>query len=475
MRKALLYLAALTVASSVVFLVTYLFGRHSTLEAEMERLTAPRVAPAPGKPRGIPSLQRIEAPPEASAPPPAPVGEPLGEGIVVTRSPLEAPGMVIVADLPALASFPGGGARPIAGGLAAFLSRPPAGLKVGLRALAGAEGECGATDGISGLGSWGGGELARALDAGSGLGRGPRNPARAVEAAAEDLAAVPGERFTVIMAGGEEGCHVDLCGSAPPPGGSAQRIHVLLLAAPPEPGTEPGMPESGSRVTPPPVFEPEWAPPYRCLAERTGGSVSAVSSPEEAEAALRRLAGDLEAAVVVKALHYTGQEVVGISPGGEAGWGASLRRSADSGAQVRESEVYPAAFAVPGGVYVVKSRYGGQGRTAAVAVAPGERAEVRVTFATGEVFLRAFDASGGEIVGDSAGFRCAWGADVFPRKGDDGLPVASTCSFPARLELSPGNYRVRARWKGIERIVDEVTVEAGASAVRAVSFGEDKQ
>jgi hypothetical protein len=148
---------------------------------------------------------------------------------------------------------------------------------------------------------------------------------------------------------------------------------------------------------------------------------------------------------------------------------------ADAGAPARESEIYPAAFAVPGGVYVVKSRYGGQERTAAVAVAPGERAEVRVVFPTGELFLRALDAAGGEIVGDSTGFRCAWGADVFAGEGDDVRPVASTCSFPARLELSPGSYRVRARWKGIERVVDEVTVEAGASAVRAVSFGEDEQ
>jgi hypothetical protein len=235
------------------------------------------------------------------------------------------------------------------------------------------------------------------------------------------------------------------------------------------------MPEAGSEATPPPVFEPEWAAPYRCLAERTGGSVSTVSTPEATEAALRRLAADLEAAVVVKAFHYTGQEVVGISPGGEAGWGASVRRSTEDGAPAQEVELYPAAFAVPSGVYVVKSRYGGQERTAAVSVAPGERAEVRVTFATGELFLQALDAAGGEIVGDSAGFRCAWGADVLSREGDDARPVASTCSFPARLELSPGTYRVRARWKGIERIVDEVTVEAGASAVRAVSFGEDKQ
>jgi len=31
---------------------------------------------------------------------------------------------------------------------------------------------------------------------------------------------------------------------------------------------------------------------------------------------------------------------------------------------------------------------------------------------------------------------------------------------------------VRARWKGLERVIDEVTVEAGASSVRVVSFGK---
>ena len=53
--------------------------------------------------------------------------------------------------------------------------------------------------------------------------------------------------------------------------------------------------------------------------------------------------------------------------------------------------------------------------------------------------------------------------------------VASTCSFPSRLELAPGVYRVRARWKGLERFVDEVAVEGGASTVRVVSFGADEQ
>jgi hypothetical protein len=122
---------------------------------------------------------------------------------------------------------------------------------------------------------------------------------------------------------------------------------------------------------------------------------------------------------------------------------------------------------------VLTGRYGGQEKTAAVAVAPGERAEVRISFPTGELFVQALDAGGGEIVGDSAGFRCAWGTEVLQgAEGAEGV-VASTCSFPSRLELAPGVYRVRARWKGLERLVEEVAVEGGASTVRVVSFGAE--
>lgn len=480
MRRAGLYLAALTVAAIAVFLATYLLGRHPSLEAELERLTSPRTAPDPGRTKGIPSLQPAEVPPEAAVAPLDPGGEPLGAGILVSRSALEPAGMVIVADVPALGMVPRDDAPAFSGGLEAFLSRPPAGTRIGLRALAGAAGECAATDVLSGLGQRSGGELAKALDAAAGLGHGPRNPARAAQAAAEDLASVAGERCVVVVAGGEEECRADLCGPAPPPGGSAQRIHVLLLAPRLPPGADPGMPDAGSDGTLQPVFEPAWAAPYRCLADRSGGTVATVSSPADFEAALRRIAGTLESAVVVRGFHYTGQEVRGVSPGGEAGWGATLHPGTGAGsgstdgaeAQTFESELYPAAFAVAHGVHVVKARYAGQERTAAVAVAAGERAEVRVTFETGELFLQALDAAGREIVGDSAGFRCAWGADVFAAGSEESPSVASTCSFPARLELAPGAYRVHARWKGIERVIGEVSVEAGASVVRVVSFGK---
>jgi hypothetical protein len=203
--------------------------------------------------------------------------------------------------------------------------------------------------------------------------------------------------------------------------------------------------------------------------------MASVSTPADLEGALRRIAGSLEAAVVVRGFHFNGQEIKGVSPGGAGGWGAALATGpgAAGGARDFESEALPAAFAVPQGVYVLKTRFAGQERTAAVAVGAGERAEVRVTFTSGVLFLQALDAAGGEIVGDSAGFSCAWGADVFPAGDEEAPAVASTCSFPARLELAPGTYRVRTRWKGLERVIEEVAVEAGASSLNTVSFGKD--
>jgi hypothetical protein len=474
MRRTLLYLAGLALAATAIFFSTYFFGRHTTLEGELERLTAPRAAPPSAKTQGIPSLQQAEPAPTPEQPP-APAdagGQPLGDGVLAWRSPLEAPGLVVVFDGTALRGSPGDEASPLPG-LSAFLTRPPSGLAIGLRALAGAAGECAGTDLVKLPGVWGPGELRAAFEAASGLGLGPRNPARATEAAAADLGTVPGERAVVILSGGEDGCGADLCGSAPPPGGSAQRVHVILLAPRPVPGAEPGMPEAGTGATPAPVFEPAWAAPYRCLAERSGGSVSVASTSTELEGALRRIAGTMESAVVVRAFHGAGQEIRGISPDGAGAWGASLRPAGGEAAPLREAALFPAAFAVPAGVYVIKGRFSGQEKTAAVAVAPGERAEVRVSFVTGEVFVQALDAAGGEIVGDSAGFRCAWGAQVLQGEDGEERVAAETCSFPSRFELAPGVYRVRARWKGVERLVEEVAVEGGASVVRTVSFGAD--
>lgn len=480
-REALVYVCSLVVAAVGVFSATYFFGRHTTLEEELERLASGRArAPVADRKEGIPSLQQREEP-LAPLPQGKPEGEPLGEGILAVRAPLEQPGLVLVVDLPVLAadlsSEPGerAGSASLRQGLEAFLARPPAGLAVGLRALAGAGGECGGTDLVRAPGPGGAGELAGALEAAHGLGLGPRNPLMAAGAAVGDLGAVPGEHAIVILAGDAEGCVSGLCGADAPPGGAAARVHLLLLAQPPEPGAEPDMPEAGTAATPAPVFDPPWAAPYRCLAERTGGTVAAVSTAAELEGALRRIAADLEAAVAVRAFRGTGEEIRGISPGGEAGWGVLLRPAGEGGeGGARMAELFPASFSLPGGVYVLKGRYGGQEKTAAVAVAPGERAEIRISFPTGELFVQALDAGGGEIVGDSAGFSCAWGAEVLlGGEGEEGEErvVSRTCSFPSRLELAPGVYRVRARWKGLERWVEEAVVEGGASTVRVVSFG----
>jgi hypothetical protein len=469
MRRTVVYLLCLAAAALAVFLATYFLGRHSTLEAELERITAPRPAsPTAGKSRGIPSLQPVEAPQGAPAPQPLPGSEPLGEGILVTRSPLEPPGMVIVADLPALTAA----SRE---GLVAFLRQPPDGLSLGLRALAGSADECGGTDLITGLTNGGAGELLLAFDRSAGLGQGPRNTAGAVAAAAADFESAAGERVVVLLAGGEEGCGADFCGEAPPPGGAGLRIHAILLVPPP-PGDEPGIPVFGGPEVTSPPSEPPWAAPYRCLAERSGGAVEIASSPAQLEAALRRAARRLEAAVTVRGFHYAGREIRGMSPEGPEGWGATLKPSVPEAGGIESIAVdlFPAAFAVTAGVYIVKGRFREQEKTAAVAVAPGERAEVRVQFATGELFVSALDTAGGEIAGDSTGFQCAWGAEVL--QGDEGgeRTVARTCSFPARFELAPGDYRVRVRWKDLDRVLEEVTVEPGASVVRTVSFGGEE-
>jgi len=115
-----------------------------------------------------------------------------------------------------------------------------------------------------------------------------------------------------------------------------------------------------------------------------------------------------------------------------------------------ESGLFPAAFAIPQGVYVVKARYGDRSGPPRSPWPPGERAEVRVTFATGELFLQALDAAGGEIVGDSAGF-AALGADVFPA-GKRGIRAGGKhVQLPARWSWLR-DLSVRARWKGIERL-----------------------
>lgn len=473
-RAGLLYVAGLVLGAVAVFCATYFFGRNTSLEEELERLTTRRAAPPAAKRGGIPSLQQREAP-QVAEEPSRPEGEPLGEGIVAVRSPLESPGLVVVADLPALSGLEGGGDRsPLRQGLEAFLTRPPAGLWVGVRALAGAGGECGGTDLVKPPGPGGAGEIAGALDAASGLGLGPRNPAKAAEAAIGDLGTVAGEHAVVVLAGDAEGCVSDLCGQGAPPGGGAARVHLILLARPPEPGTEPEMPEAGTAGTPAPVFDPVWSAPYRCLAERSGGTVAAASNAAELEGALRRIAADLESAIAVRAFHGNGQEIRGISPGGDAGWGVLLRPGgAEGGDAARVAELFPASFSLPGGVYLLKGRYGVQERTAAVAVTPGERAEVRISFPTGEIFVQALDADGGEIVGDSTGFRCAWGAEVLQKEDGEESVIASTCSFPSRFELPPGIYGLRVRWKGLERSLEEVAVEGGASSVRNVSFGAD--
>jgi hypothetical protein len=248
------------------------------------------------------------------------------------------------------------------------------------------------------------------------------------------------------------------------------RVHAVLLVTPAEAAAG----AAGPRAPFENPEEPGWVAGYRCLAERTGGTVTLVASPAELGRRLRLVAQGVESAVVVRAFHGHEEEVRGIAPEGSE-WGASLtaRGAADGEVTVRLSPSLPAVIPVPSGTWDLRCQYNGVLRRVPVFVAPGERAEVRVTFATGDLYVEARDSAGGEIAGDSAGFGCLWGAEIFPEEGEEA--VAASCALPARLELPAGSYRVLVRWKDRAREIRDVSVDAGAVAVRSVDFSATQE
>ena len=386
--------------------------------------------------------------------------------------------MVIVADVPALAPAPGDEAPSFAGGLAAFLStasgRP--------------------ADRIARPGRGRGRMRRHRRVAGTRAGRGRRvRDGPRCRLRARPRAAKPRRR----RAGRRGGSLVRRRESAASSSSPAARRGATPTSAAPrrpragrdsastcscslpglQPGTDPGMPDAGSAGTLPPVFEPAWAAPYRCLAERSGGTVAAVSSPAELEAALRRIAGTLESAVVVRGFHYTGQEIRGISPGGDAGWGATLRPGAGAGAGAGCSSRISSRPRSRSPRVCTWSRRGTGDRSGPPRSPwpPGSAPKCASPSRPGSCSCRRSTRRAGRSSATARGF-AAPGVPMSSRgAARNPRPVASTCSFPARLELAPGTYRVRARWKGIERVIDEVTVEAGASTVRAVSFGKENE
>jgi hypothetical protein len=465
-RAVVLYLAGLAAAAAAVFFLAFFLGRRPSLDQQLSRLTDP--PPPKGATSGIPSLRPQEPVPEEAPAAPVPEGQPLGEGARVVRSPRPQTGLAVAVDVAALArfEFPGAsGPRTHRDGLNRFFREAPPGLTVGLRSLEGAAGGCAGTNLLKSPGTWPADDLRIALDAP--LERGPLNPLKAVEEAGASLSAVPGERAVVLLAGGADGCGADLCAGELPPAVAGARIHVILLAPPPA-GTE-----AAADAAAPPVFDPPWAAPYRCLAERGGGTFSVATTPEALAEQLLRIARGLESVVVVRAFHGAGREVQGPSPEGAAGWGVTLddHGGGEGGGQVRAVRTLPASFPVPGGTYVLRGRYGGQEKTVAVAVAPQERAEVRLEFATGELFVEVRDEAEEELVGDTAGFGCIWGAEV--RAAGEEAPLGSTCRFPAHFELSPGSYRVRVWSKGTERVLEDVSVDAADTVVRSVVLARE--
>ena len=460
MGKALLYVGGLALASVAVFFAVYFAGRPS-LEDEIARLRLPPAAPS-DRGRGIPSLQ---APVEVPPPPPPggiEVEQTVAEGIVVTRTPLSAPAIGIVIDLEGV----GNGYR---GAVASFFAQPPVPAAFAVRALSGAPGDCSGTHALRALGPWAPDALLAALDGGLAVVRGPRSPARAVEAAIADLDGAEGERAVIVIASGGDGCGDDPCTGAGP-GGTAARVHAVLLVSPEEAAAGNGAPRAPFETP----EEPAWVAGYRCLAERTGGTVALVASPGELGRRLRLVSQGLESTIVVRAFHGHEAEVRGIAPESSE-WGASLtaRGATEGEVTVRLSPSLPAVFAVPAGTWDLRCQYNGVLRRAPVSVAPGERAEVRVTFATGELYVEARDSAGGEIAGDSAGFGCLWGVEIFPEEGEEA--VAASCALPSRLELPAGSYRVLVRWKDHELATGGVSVEAGGVAVRSVDFSASQE
>lgn len=465
MRKAYLYVSWLAIAATVVFFASYFSGRRPSLDEEMERLRRPR-EPVPAKGQGIPSLRQPDPAPEpdASSPQIEPGVQQLGEGATVTREPVAEPGLVLVLDTQALAAAPAG----VREELDRFLAHPPAGGRIGLRALAAPTAECGSVGSIRTPGPWSAEELRGALAAALASPAGPRDSVRALGEAERDLGEVPGSRAVVIVAGGGDGCGGDLCAASPDAAAAGTPVHVILVDG--GAAGAGGVAAAGSGEA---AGDPPWAAGYRCAADRSGGSLLRAAAAGDLERRLREVAQGIESAVTVRAFHGAGTEVQGTAPEGEAAWGVTIAApgGGEEGA-VRLSPSLPASFAVPAGTWVVRCRFRGIERVTAVAVAPGEHALVRVPFATGELYVEASDAAGGEIAGDSAGFGCPWGAAVLDAEGEE--LVAESCVLPARFELPEGEYQVRVKWKGREEALTGVTVERGGSALRTVDFSAAK-
>ncbi len=176
MRKFIIYIVSLTVASVAVFLFFFTFGQRPSLEQELSRRTA--LGQPPESSLSIPSLKpALSEEVEEVVEEPPPQVHVLSDDIEVTRYPLEGSGMLMLLDGQVLASVDGAGYFPPSGfrrGVERFIDRLPANIKLGLRSLSGGfKGDCGGTVQLKPCGSWSPAELRNAL--GSAAPSGPRS------------------------------------------------------------------------------------------------------------------------------------------------------------------------------------------------------------------------------------------------------------------------------------------------------------
>jgi hypothetical protein len=462
MRKFIIYIVSLAVASVVVFIFFFTFGRRPSLEQELARRTALQRPPdislsipslKPMVPEGAEEAVEVLTPPKVHA---------MSEDIEVARYPLEEAGMLMLLDGQVLAPADGAAHFSPSGfrqGLERFIDRLPANIQLGLRSLAGGfKGDCSGTLQLQPCGFWSPVELRNAL--GSAAPSGSRSLSRGLEDAAADLAGVPGEQAIIILTGGDEECGGAPCQVAASLklANPQLKIFVIVLRSS----------EVGWQVgeMPPPL----WQSRMECLAERGEGALFQAGTGDELEEILLRIASSIQPNLTVRALHSAEREVTGIEVEQRNAWGASISTADYRGGRREVKNSFPAVFSLPEGEYELLLWYRGQERRLeGLNIAARERVEVKVNFRSGELYVEAKDVGGEELVGATGGFDCFWGVEIFDRDDLD-RDSGTACSFPAYFVLSPGSYIVRA-WKGTTDVwVENVKIVEGETTVKDVVF-----
>jgi len=461
MKKFLIYLVVLFTSAVIVFFLVYTLGRQPSLEQELARRTTYR-RPEP-RSLTIPSLkpEEPEEVEEIEVLPPPRVSR-LNHDVTVTRYPQEEAAMVLLLDPGILSPGAGRGYPPLGrfrGGLEGFFRRLPANVGTGLRSLAGVmEGDCTGTVQLKGPGAWPAGELAQVLQGASA--EGPRSISVGLGEAAADLAQVRGEKAVVIVTGGDEECGGAPCQVAAALQESPQPVRTFIVVLRP--------PRSASPYgdLPPPA----WQSRMECMTERGGGVLYEATSGGELEEILLEIASTLQPNLTVRVLHAAEREVKGVNVETRDAWGAAVLPTGGPAEEKQAGNRLPAVFSLPSGDYDLEIWYRGQERhLRGLPLSSRERVEVQANFRAGELYVQPRDDAGEELVGDTAGFDCFWGVEIFHRD-DLTRDYGAACSFPAYFVLEPGSYTIRI-WNGEEEAwVEEVAVKEGETTVESVVF-----